>query len=109
MEDLKSAIEDHLDQMGDLLQKFSAELRSGLRPAYDNFLGFFHAIDWKVRSTPLSSLRVWLSRKCRNLMLSLCPGTLVNRLTGFPFLAATDSHFFEEEYQLPNVLVPFGM
>ncbi|GMN58251.1 hypothetical protein TIFTF001_027360 [Ficus carica] len=47
MEDLKSAIEDHLDQMGDLLQKVSAELRSGLRPAYDNFLGFFHAIDWK--------------------------------------------------------------
>ncbi|XP_024020375.1 transmembrane protein 18 [Morus notabilis] len=47
MEDLRSAMEDHIDQMSDLLQKFSAELRSGVRPAYDNFIGFFHAIDWK--------------------------------------------------------------
>ncbi|KAE8683393.1 hypothetical protein F3Y22_tig00111208pilonHSYRG00115 [Hibiscus syriacus] len=22
--------------------------RSGIRPAYDNFIGFFHAIDWKI-------------------------------------------------------------
>jgi len=36
-----------MEQMADLVQKFSAELRSGLRPAYDNFIGFFHAIDWK--------------------------------------------------------------
>ncbi|KAE8100294.1 hypothetical protein FH972_018205 [Carpinus fangiana] len=47
MEDLKSAMEEHMEQMADLVQKFSAELRSGLRPALDNFLGFFHAIDWK--------------------------------------------------------------
>lgn len=38
-----------MNQMADLVQKFSDELRSGLRPAYDNFIGFFHAIDWKVR------------------------------------------------------------
>ena len=37
-----------MEQMADLVQKFSAELRTGLRPAYDNFIGFFHAIDWKV-------------------------------------------------------------
>jgi len=48
MEDLKSAMEQHMEQMADLVQKFSAELRTGLRPAYDNFIGFFHAIDWKV-------------------------------------------------------------
>ncbi|KAL5558488.1 hypothetical protein UlMin_034699 [Ulmus minor] len=47
MEELRSAMEDHFEQMGDLLQKFSAELRSGLQPAYENFIGFFHAIDWK--------------------------------------------------------------
>ncbi|KAG2314757.1 hypothetical protein Bca52824_017879 [Brassica carinata] len=28
-------------------QKLSGELRTGLQPAYDNFIGFFHAIDWK--------------------------------------------------------------
>ncbi|KAF4388185.1 hypothetical protein G4B88_021881 [Cannabis sativa] len=47
MDDLRSAMEDHMDQMADLVQKLSAELRTGLRPAYDNFIGFFHAIDWK--------------------------------------------------------------
>lgn len=40
-------MEQHMEQMADLVQKFSAELRTGLRPAYDNFIGFFHAIDWK--------------------------------------------------------------
>lgn len=48
MEDLKSAMGEHMDQMADLVEKLTAELRSGLRPAYDNFLGFFHAIDWTV-------------------------------------------------------------
>lgn len=51
MEELKSAMEDHMEQMADLVQKLSAELRSGLRPAYDNFIGFFHAIDWRVHSS----------------------------------------------------------
>lgn len=36
-----------MDQVADLVQKLSAELRTGLRPAFDNFIGFFHAIDWK--------------------------------------------------------------
>lgn len=49
MEELRSAVEEHMELMADLVQKLSTELRSGLRPAYDNFMGFFHAIDWKVR------------------------------------------------------------
>lgn len=55
MEELRSAMEEHMDQMANLVEKFSDELRSGLRPAYDNFIGFFHAIDWKV-CTPLFPL-----------------------------------------------------
>ncbi|XP_057438710.1 uncharacterized protein LOC130730665 [Lotus japonicus] len=47
MDELKSALDEHMDLMADLVQKLSSELRSGLRPAYDNFIGFFHAIDWK--------------------------------------------------------------
>ncbi|RVW70936.1 hypothetical protein CK203_054023 [Vitis vinifera] len=47
MEDLKMAMNEHMDLMADLVQKFTAELRTGFQPAYDNFIGFFHAIDWK--------------------------------------------------------------
>ncbi|XP_042510037.1 transmembrane protein 18 [Macadamia integrifolia] len=47
MEDIKSAMNEHLDQMQALLEKFSAELKTGFQPAYENFMGFFHAIDWK--------------------------------------------------------------
>ncbi|KAI5668397.1 hypothetical protein M9H77_18250 [Catharanthus roseus] len=47
MEDITSALNAHMDQMADLVEKFGAELRSGLKPAYNNFMGFFHAIDWK--------------------------------------------------------------
>ncbi|KAL7176529.1 hypothetical protein ACSBR2_029959 [Camellia fascicularis] len=46
MEELKSAMGEHMDQMADLVEKLTAELRSGLRPAFDNFIDFFHAIDW---------------------------------------------------------------
>lgn len=48
MEDIRSAMEQQMDLMADLVQKLSGELRTGLQPAYENFLGFFHAIDWKV-------------------------------------------------------------
>ncbi|XP_042464517.1 transmembrane protein 18-like isoform X1 [Zingiber officinale] len=47
MEDLKAALNEHVDLVSDLFEKFSAELRSGFGPAVDNFIGFFHAIDWK--------------------------------------------------------------
>ncbi|KAI3677116.1 hypothetical protein L1987_86736 [Smallanthus sonchifolius] len=48
MDELKTAMNDHLDQMQEIVEKFSSELRIGMQPAMDNFIGFFHAIDWKV-------------------------------------------------------------
>ena len=48
MEEIRSAMEKQVDLVADLVEKLSGELRTGLQPAYDNFLGFFHAIDWKV-------------------------------------------------------------
>ena len=62
MDELRSAMEKHVDQMADLVQKLSAELRSGIRPAYDNFIGFFHAIDWKVLSLSISPLCLFLEK-----------------------------------------------
>ncbi|KAK9758194.1 hypothetical protein RND81_01G214200 [Saponaria officinalis] len=47
MEEIRSTMEDHMNQMADLIQKISGELRSSFAPARDNFIGFFHAIDWK--------------------------------------------------------------
>lgn len=60
MEELRSAAEAHMDQMADLVQKLSAELRTGLRPAFDNFIGFFHAIDWKVPIRTDTPFYVWI-------------------------------------------------
>ncbi|GJU49927.1 hypothetical protein Tco_1219482, partial [Tanacetum coccineum] len=37
----------HVDQLQGNLEKVSAELRVGMQPAVDNFIGFFHAIDCK--------------------------------------------------------------
>lgn len=48
MEEIRSAMEKQMDLVADLVEKLSGELRTGFQPAYDNFLGFFHAIDWKV-------------------------------------------------------------
>ncbi|KAK8988332.1 hypothetical protein V6N11_065924 [Hibiscus sabdariffa] len=39
MEELRSAMEEHMELMADLVQKLSSELRSGIRPAFDNFMG----------------------------------------------------------------------
>ncbi|KAG6406047.1 hypothetical protein SASPL_133643 [Salvia splendens] len=61
MEELQSAVNAHFDQMADLVKKLSAEFRSGLKPAYENFMGFFHAIDWKVLSWVL---RFYVLIKC---------------------------------------------
>ncbi|KAG2320463.1 hypothetical protein Bca52824_013676 [Brassica carinata] len=47
MEEIRSAMEQQMDLMADLVQKLSGELRTGFQPAYENFMGFFHAIDWK--------------------------------------------------------------
>ncbi|KAI3906004.1 hypothetical protein MKW92_018701 [Papaver armeniacum] len=78
MEELKSAMNEHMDLMSDLVEKFSGELRVGLQPAVDNFLGFFHAIDWKETwLVALLSfhvallLTIILSRKNTNIQTSL--------------------------------------
>lgn len=47
MDELKTAMNGHMDQVQELVEKLSAELRIGMQPAMDNFIGFFHAIDWK--------------------------------------------------------------
>ncbi|KAG0452374.1 hypothetical protein HPP92_024769 [Vanilla planifolia] len=47
MEDLKRAVREHVDLVADLVERVSAELRSGFGPAINGFVGFFHAIDWK--------------------------------------------------------------
>ncbi|KAJ0793809.1 hypothetical protein HanOQP8_Chr01g0033361 [Helianthus annuus] len=53
MDELKTAMNDHLDQMQEVIEKISSELRVGMQPAMDNFIGFFHAIDWKVHLSTL--------------------------------------------------------
>ncbi|KAJ1387838.1 Transmembrane protein [Sesbania bispinosa] len=63
--ELKSAMEEHVELMADLVQKFSSELRAGLGPALDNFMGFFHAIDWKVTLHPFSFF-FFVAVKCEN-------------------------------------------
>ncbi|KAL3634727.1 hypothetical protein CASFOL_021781 [Castilleja foliolosa] len=78
MEELQSALNAHVDQMADLVEKLSSELRSGLKPAYENFMGFFHAIDWKepwliglISFYVLLLLVAFLSRKNINFQMCL--------------------------------------
>lgn len=47
MDELRSALDEHMDLVSHLLENLSSQLRTGMRPAFDNFIGFFHAIDWK--------------------------------------------------------------
>lgn len=82
MEDLKAALNEHADLVSSLFENLSAELRSGFRPAVDNFVGFFHAIDWKepwlicVLLLHLSVLLITIiSRK--NVNFQLCLSMLV--------------------------------
>ncbi|OMO57301.1 Transmembrane protein 18 [Corchorus olitorius] len=98
MEELRSAMEEHMEVMADLVQKLSSELRSGLRPAYDNFIGFFHAIDWKHRYYVLHLFKFegW-------------GGTLVDLLTSIPYCLTNNNNFLKEEYKLPDVFVPSGI
>ncbi|CAN6974356.1 unnamed protein product [Brassica rapa subsp. trilocularis] len=51
MEEVRSAMEQQMDVMADLVQKLSGELRTGLQPAYENFIGF---------STPLIGREPWI-------------------------------------------------
>ncbi|XP_038695611.1 transmembrane protein 18-like [Tripterygium wilfordii] len=112
MDELRSALEEHMDQMTDLVQKLSAELRSGLRPAYENFIGFFHAIDWK--EPWLMSLLVFhlvlliatvMSRKNTNFqmflfLLSLAGVYLAERLNGI--LSGNWRNFATQNYFDPQ-------
>ncbi|KAM7279408.1 hypothetical protein ACFE04_006542 [Oxalis oulophora] len=61
MDEIRSAMNEHVEQMADLIQNLSSELRTGFKPAIDNFIGFFHAIDWKwpVYISPRSSIVSW--------------------------------------------------
>ncbi|KAE9457518.1 hypothetical protein C3L33_10576, partial [Rhododendron williamsianum] len=113
MEDLKSAMGEHMDQMADLVEKLTAELRSGLRPAYDNFLGFFHAIDWTlygnrkeaISDTTICAAQVQFSGTGSSMKDLWKMRALANVLDAVPFCVATDSNYVKEEYQLPDVLV----
>ncbi|KAL2893636.1 Transmembrane protein 18 [Bienertia sinuspersici] len=94
MDEVRSAMEDHFNQMADLIQKFSAELRSGMGPAYDNIMGFFHAIDWK-------------DRPARGLMgARILIGALVDGLIGIACTSVADNYPLQEACQFPNVPVP---
>lgn len=48
MDELRTALDEHMDLVSHMFENLSSQLRSGMRPAFDNFIGFFHAIDWKV-------------------------------------------------------------
>jgi hypothetical protein len=73
VEEVKVAMNEHVDLVSDLIQRVSTELRSGFEPAVDNFLGFFHAVDWKVCSLVLSDFlpTVRFSSKFRSLQFTL--------------------------------------
>ncbi|XP_073135235.1 uncharacterized protein [Henckelia pumila] len=95
MEELQSAVNAHMDQMADLVEKLTAELRSGLKPAYENFMGFFHAINWKepwliclVSFHVFLLLLTFLSRK--NINFQMCLFLLA---LGGVYLAERLNHF----------------
>ncbi|KAG9147498.1 hypothetical protein Leryth_007298 [Lithospermum erythrorhizon] len=86
MEEITSALNAQMDQMADLVEKLSAELRSGFTPAYNNFMGFFHAIDWKepwlmglISFHVLLLLVTFISR--RNINFQMCLFLLACRYT----------------------------
>jgi hypothetical protein len=65
VEEVRSALSEHADVVAELFGRVSSELRTGYAPAVDSFIGFFHAIDWKVPPTyshiHLSSImRAWI-------------------------------------------------
>ncbi|KAI4313179.1 hypothetical protein L6164_026178 [Bauhinia variegata] len=119
MEELKSAMEEHMEQMADLVQKFSSELRVGLRPAYENFIGFFHAIDWKepwliglVAFHVVLLLVVVISRKNTNLQMILFLSALVgvylaerlNNILGKNWKSFSSQNYFDPNGLFMSVL-----
>jgi hypothetical protein len=53
VEEVRSALNEHADVVADLFGRVSSELRTGFAPAVDSFIGFFHAVDWKVYTRTL--------------------------------------------------------
>ncbi|KAK7316373.1 hypothetical protein VNO77_35372 [Canavalia gladiata] len=119
MEELKSAMEEHMELMADLVQKLSSELRTGLRPAYDNFMGFFHAIDWKepwlmglLAFHIVLLLVVIISRKNTNFQMFLFLLTLVgvylaeslNRILGKNWKSFSGQNYFDPSGLFMSVL-----
>jgi hypothetical protein len=49
VEEVRSALNEHADVVAEFFGRVSTELRGGFAPAVDTFVGFFHAVDWKVR------------------------------------------------------------
>ena len=93
MEQIQSAMEAHLDQMADLVHQFSADFRSGLGPALDNFIGFFHAINWKV-TLLLSS---FFECKTQFLIYFGFSGTMVDVFSWIPLSVFGNRHSLKEE------------
>ncbi|KAK7315471.1 hypothetical protein VNO77_34020 [Canavalia gladiata] len=119
MEELKSAMEEHMELMADLVQKLSSELRTGLRPAYDNFMGFFHAIDWKepwlmglLAFHVVLLLVAIISRKNTNFQMFLFLLTLVgvylaeslNRISGKNWKSFSGQNYFDPSGLFMSVL-----
>uniref|UniRef100_A0A453IRE4 Uncharacterized protein n=1 Tax=Aegilops tauschii subsp. strangulata TaxID=200361 RepID=A0A453IRE4_AEGTS len=49
VEEVCSALNKHADVVAELFGRVSTELCGGFGPAVDSFVGFFHAVVWKVR------------------------------------------------------------
>jgi transmembrane protein 18 len=60
VEEVRSALNEHADVVADLFGRVSSEVRTGFAPAVDSFVGFFHAVDWKVYAPALRPLPSWL-------------------------------------------------
>ncbi|KAL4560559.1 hypothetical protein LXL04_032712 [Taraxacum kok-saghyz] len=78
MDELKTVMNEHMDQMQEIVDKVSSHLRIGMQPAMDNFIGFFHAIDWKEPWLVglmvfhfLALILIFISRKNINFQMSL--------------------------------------
>ncbi|KAG5224712.1 transmembrane protein [Salix suchowensis] len=99
MEELKSSMEAHLDQMADLVLKLSSELRSGFRPAIDNFIGFLHAIDW-TQSLSLNYLfcnmiDLWILNKWVPVLAGVYLAEKINRVMGDCWRSFASQNYFD--------------
>jgi hypothetical protein len=53
LDEVRSTLSEHADVVADLFGSVSSELRTGFTLAVNSFVGFFHAIDWKVYARTL--------------------------------------------------------